>query len=56
MHLNFSDIFEVSTKALDRYGAFNISLVADLPCSEGCRTSRNECEQETGKGGDGNKP
>jgi len=31
MHLYFSDIFEVSPKALDKYGAFNISLVTDLP-------------------------
>ncbi|MBI4698100.1 MAG: hypothetical protein HY758_04125 [Nitrospirae bacterium] len=31
MYLYFSDIFEVSTKVLDKYGAFNISLVTDLP-------------------------
>lgn len=31
MHLYFSDIFEVSPKVLDKYGAFNISLVTDLP-------------------------
>lgn len=31
MHLYFSDMFEVSPKVLDRYGAFNISLVTDLP-------------------------
>jgi len=30
MHLYFSDIFEVSPKVLDKYGAFNISLVTDL--------------------------
>src|SRR5215213_8599843 len=27
----FSDFFEVSTKTIEEYGAFNISLVADLP-------------------------
>lgn len=31
MNLYFSDIFEVSPKVLDKYGAFNISLVTDLP-------------------------
>lgn len=31
MDLYFSDIFNVSPKVLDRYGAFNISLVTDLP-------------------------
>ncbi|MBI4848021.1 MAG: hypothetical protein HY808_05505 [Nitrospirae bacterium] len=31
MHLYFSNIFEVSTEVLDKYGAFNISLVTDLP-------------------------
>jgi len=31
MYLYFPDIFEVSPKVLDRYGAFNISLVTDLP-------------------------
>jgi hypothetical protein len=31
MHLYFSNIFEVSPKVLDKYGAFNISLVTDLP-------------------------
>lgn len=31
IHLYFSDIFNVSPKALDNYGAFNISLVTDLP-------------------------
>lgn len=31
MHLYFSDIFEVSPKVLDKYGAFNISLITDLP-------------------------
>src|SRR4051812_26509711 len=27
----FSDFFEVSQKTIDEYGAFNISLVSDLP-------------------------
>lgn len=31
MQLYFSDIFDVSPKVLDKYGAFNISLVTDLP-------------------------
>lgn len=31
MDLYFSDIFDVSPKTIDRYGAFNISLVTDLP-------------------------
>lgn len=31
MHLYFSDVFDVSPKVLDKYGAFNISLVTDLP-------------------------
>jgi hypothetical protein len=31
MHLYFSDIFKVSPKVLDKYGAFNISLVTGLP-------------------------
>jgi len=31
MHLYFSDIFRVPPKVLDKYGAFNISLVTDLP-------------------------
>lgn len=31
MDLYFSDIFNVSPKVLDKYGAFNISLVTDLP-------------------------
>jgi len=31
MDLYFSDIFVVSPKVLDKYGAFNISLVTDLP-------------------------
>jgi len=30
MHLYFSDIFDVSPKVLDKYGAFNISLVTGL--------------------------
>ncbi len=29
--LYFSDFFEVSPEAVDRYGAFNVSLLADLP-------------------------
>ncbi len=31
MQLYFSDIFNVSPETLDKYGAFNISLVTDLP-------------------------
>jgi hypothetical protein len=31
MDLYFADAFKVKTTALDRHGAFNISLVADLP-------------------------
>src|SRR4051794_14353687 len=31
MDIYFSEVFGVSPKTLDRYGAFNISLVADLP-------------------------
>lgn len=31
INLYFSDIFDVSPKVLDKYGAFNISLVTDLP-------------------------
>jgi len=31
MDLYFSDAFGVSPKALERYGAFNVSLVSDLP-------------------------
>lgn len=31
MDLYFSDIFNVSPETLDKYGAFNISLVTDLP-------------------------
>jgi hypothetical protein len=31
MDLYFTDVFRVSPKALERYGAFNISLVSDLP-------------------------
>jgi hypothetical protein len=31
MKLYFSDFFEVSGSELRRYGAFNISLVSDLP-------------------------
>lgn len=31
MKVYFSDVFRVSEKALDKYGAFNISLVTDLP-------------------------
>jgi hypothetical protein len=31
MKLFFSNVFNVSEKSLDRYGAFNISLITDLP-------------------------
>src|SRR5436190_998280 len=31
IEIYFSDHFKVTQKALDRYGAFNVSLVADLP-------------------------
>ena len=31
LRLYFSDVFEVSKKTLEDYGAFNISLVTDLP-------------------------
>ncbi len=31
MNLYFSDVFEVSKEALDKYGAFNVSLITDLP-------------------------
>ena len=31
MKLYFSDVFEVSEKAIDDYGAFNVSLITDLP-------------------------
>ncbi|MDP4280451.1 MAG: hypothetical protein QQM50_07915 [Dehalococcoides mccartyi] len=31
LNLYFSDVFEVSKKSLDDYGAFNVSLVTDLP-------------------------
>lgn len=31
MKIYFSDFFEVSPGAVERYGAFNVSLVADLP-------------------------
>ena len=31
MDLYFSDVFKVSPTILERYGAFNISLVSDLP-------------------------
>ena len=31
MNLYFSDVFDVPARKLERYGAFNISLVADLP-------------------------
>ncbi len=27
----FSDFFDVSTEALEEYGAFNVSLINDLP-------------------------
>jgi len=31
MHIYFSDIYEVPLKVLDKYGAFNIALIIDLP-------------------------
>lgn len=31
MNIYFSEVFGVSSRALDRYGAFDISLVSDLP-------------------------
>ena len=31
MDLYFSDVFNVKPSVLDRYGAFNVCLVADLP-------------------------
>src|SRR5689334_15519676 len=31
MDVYFTDVFKVKPKTLERYGAFNISLVADLP-------------------------
>jgi len=31
MKLYFSDFFEVSSEAIEKYGAFNISLLSDLP-------------------------
>ncbi len=31
MDIYFTDVFRVSEKDLDKYGAFNISLVTDLP-------------------------
>ena len=31
MNLFFTDVFKVEPKALDEYGAFNISLASDLP-------------------------
>jgi hypothetical protein len=31
MDIYFSDYFKVSRDTLDKYGAFNVSLVADLP-------------------------
>ena len=31
VHVHFSDFFEVSPEALEDYGAFNISLINDLP-------------------------
>jgi hypothetical protein len=31
MDIYFSDFFEVSPKVLDKYGAFNVSLINDLP-------------------------
>jgi hypothetical protein len=31
MNLYFSDFFSVKEKVIDKYGAFNVSLVTDLP-------------------------
>ena len=31
MNVSFSDFFKVPAKTVDKYGAFNISLLADLP-------------------------
>jgi hypothetical protein len=31
MKIYFSDFFEVTPKTVERYGAFNVSLLADLP-------------------------
>ena len=31
MQLYFSDVFEVPEEEIDQYGAFNVSLVSDLP-------------------------
>jgi len=31
LKIYFSDYFKVSKEALDKYGAFNISLISDLP-------------------------
>ena len=31
MKIYFSDYFEISPKVLEKYGAFNISLINDLP-------------------------
>ena len=31
MKVYFSDIFNVNTSAIEEYGAFNISLINDLP-------------------------
>src|SRR6266567_3548468 len=31
MNLYFADVFKVKPKTIERYGAFNISLVSDLP-------------------------
>ncbi len=31
MNIYFSDVFEVAPEALEQYGAFNISLISDLP-------------------------
>jgi hypothetical protein len=33
MDIYFSDYFKVSPDTIDKYGAFNVSLVADLPSS-----------------------
>ena len=31
MNIYFSDYFKIKPKVLEKYGAFNISLVSDLP-------------------------
>jgi hypothetical protein len=31
MNVYFSDVFEIDPKVIDEYGAFNVSLINDLP-------------------------